>query len=145
MKRFITFAFSLFFSMPFLHAQSSTSLAEEFAKLNEYLKNPKQTAEEKKKILETNVMNSVRNTLAHKFANPRKELKEIKIQDMQTERPEGTNNLFVKYKNYYISYSFVADPEKYLTSPVEESVLEKPAGADLSAAHTDEKQTSLSK
>lgn len=131
--------------MPFLNAQSSTSLAEEFAKLNEYLKNPKQTAEEKKKILETNVMNSVRNTLAHKFANPRKELKEIKIQDMQTERPEGTNNLFVKYKNYYISYSFVADPEKYLTSPVEESVLEKPAGADLSAAHTDEKQTSLSK
>jgi hypothetical protein len=135
------FLVQFIFSFQILIAQSSASLAEEFTKLDDYLRNQKQSAEEKKKIFETNVVNSVRITLSHKFANPRKELKDLKFQDMQTERPEGTNNLFVKYKNYYISYSFLVDPEKYLASPSEELLLEKPTGADLNAAHSDEKQT----
>jgi|JI8StandDraft_1071087.scaffolds.fasta_scaffold03259_3 hypothetical protein len=122
-----------------LIAQSSGSLAEEFSKLNDYLKNRESSPEEKKKVLETNVMNSVKITLSHKFSNPKKEFKDLKFQDIQTERPEGTNNLYVKYKNFYISYSFVVDPEKYLASPIEETVLEKPAGADIKTGHTDEK------
>jgi len=145
MKYYFLIVFQIFFCFQLLNAQANTSLAEEFAKLNDYLQNQKLTPEEKKKILETNVINSVRNTLAHKFTNPKKELKDMKFQDMQTERPEGTNNLLIKYKNFYISYSFVVDPEKYLASPSEETVLEKPAGADLSATHLDEKQTPASK
>ncbi len=145
MKTFIFVMVFFFFEILSVYPQSSGSLAEEFAKLDEYIRNQKLSTEERKKIFEANVMNSLRTTLAHKFANPKKELKDLKFQDVQTERPEGTNNLFIKYKNYFISYSFVADPEKFLTSPIEEKVLEKPIGADLNSTHTDEKQSTLAK
>ena len=125
-------------------AQTNSGLAEEFLKLDNYLKNVKQSPEERKKILESNIINSVKTTLSHKFNDPKKELKDLKIQDIQSERKEGTNQLFIKYKNFYIAYTFYSDPEVYLASPVEEKVLEKPANADLNAAH-EEKQSVIAK
>jgi len=103
-------------------AQTNSGLAEEFLKLDNYLKNVKQSPEERKKILESNIINSVKTTLSHKFNDPKKELKDLKIQDIQSERKEGTNQLFIKYKNFYIAYTFYSDPEVYLASPVEEKV-----------------------
>ncbi|MCZ8155532.1 MAG: hypothetical protein O9264_05410 [Leptospira sp.] len=144
MKSLLTILFTLSISFWGLSAQTGAGLAEEFTKLEEYLRNHKLTPEERKRILETNVINSVKLTLAHKYPNPKKDLKDIKYADMQTERPEGTNNLYVKYKNFIISYSYAVDPELYLTTPTEEMLLEKPSGADLNANH-DEKQPSAPK
>ncbi|TGN18505.1 LIC11625 family surface-exposed protein [Leptospira idonii] len=138
-KLIVLFLFSFIFTAS-VSAQASGGLAEEFTKLEDYLRNKKQSPEEKKKIFESNILNSIRITLNRRLADPKKELKDLKIQDVQTERLEGTNNLFVKYKNFYISYSYAVDPEEYLTTPVEEKLLEKPAGADLNASpHQDEK------
>lgn len=137
MKLSLIVLLQFFLTFSIVMAQSNTTLAEEFTKLDDFLRNPKQTPEQKKRIFETNVLNSLRNTLAHKYANPKKDLKDLKFQDLQTERPEGTNNLYVKYKNFYIAYSFIVDPELYLTSPVDETLLEKPSGADLNASHED--------
>jgi hypothetical protein len=137
MKLSLIVLLQFFLTFSIVMAQSNTTLAEEFTKLDDFLRNPKQTPEQKKRIFETNVLNSLRNTLAHKYANPKKDLKDLKFQDLQTERPEGTNNLYVKYKNFFISYSFIVDPELYLTSPIDEVVLEKPTGADLNASHED--------
>lgn len=87
------------------------------------------------------MVNSVRSTLSKRFSNPKKELKDLKFQDLQTERPEGTNTFYVKYKNYYFQYQFPVDPETYVTLPSEEIVLEKPEGLDLSSgAHKEEKK-----
>ncbi|WP_411822733.1 LIC11625 family surface-exposed protein [Leptospira sp. 'Mane'] len=141
MKLFLLLIIALF-SGQILFAQSAEGgLAEEFTKLEDYLRSQKLTPEEKKKIFETNVINSLKVTLGRKVRESKKELKALKFQDIQTERPVGTNNLYVKYKNYYISYSYTADPESYLISPFEEKVLEKPNGADLNAAHSEEKTT----
>lgn len=124
-----------------LYSQQSTGLAEEFTKLEDHLRNPKLTEEQKKKNFEANMVSSVRSTLSKRFANPKKELKDLKFQDLQTERPEGTNTFYVKYKNYYFQYQFPVDPETYVTSPIEEIVLEKPEGLDLSSgAHKEEKK-----
>ncbi|MBL0955163.1 MAG: hypothetical protein IBJ01_10395 [Leptospira sp.] len=128
-------------SVTVLYSQQSTGLAEEFTKLEDHLRNPKLTEEQKKKNFEANMVSSVRSTLSKRFANPKKELKDLKFQDLQTERPEGTNTFYVKYKNYYFQYQFPVDPETYVTSPVEEIVLEKPEGLDLSSgAHKEEKK-----
>ncbi|GBF41890.1 hypothetical protein LPTSP2_11750 [Leptospira ellinghausenii] len=124
-----------------LYSQQSTGLVEEFTKLEDHLRNPKLTEEQKKKNFEANMVSSVRSTLSKRFANPKKELKDLKFQDLQTERPEGTNTFYVKYKNYYFQYQFPVDPETYVTSPIEEIVLEKPEGLDLSSgAHKEEKK-----
>ncbi|BDA78948.1 hypothetical protein LPTSP3_g18780 [Leptospira kobayashii] len=140
MKVLFLLIFTLFFGqILFAQAAETGGLAEEFTRLEDYLRNQKLTPEEKKKIFETNVINSLRVTLARKVREPKKELKDLKFQDVKTERPEGTNNLYVKYKNFVISYSYSADPESYYISPFEEKVLEKPNGADLNAAHSDEK------
>ncbi|TGN08235.1 LIC11625 family surface-exposed protein [Leptospira ilyithenensis] len=141
MKFVLLLIFTLFFGQ-ILSAQSTGTgggLAEEFTKLEDYLRNQKLTPEEKKKIFETNVINSLKVTLSRKVREPKKELKDLKFKDVQTERPEGTNNLYVKYKNFVISYSYSADPESYYVSPYEEKILEKPNGADLNAAHSEEK------
>jgi hypothetical protein len=121
-------------------ATSGKSLAEEFSKLESYLKNRALTPEQKKKNLEGNLLSSLRMTLGHKLENPRKDLKDLKIQDVQSERFSTSNQFFVKYKAYYISYVFPVDPEIYQTSPYEEKILEKPEGADLLGAHSDEKK-----
>ncbi|GBF49032.1 hypothetical protein LPTSP4_05410 [Leptospira ryugenii] len=123
----------------FLYAQSSGSLAEEFAKLDAHVKNPKKSADEKKKTLETNLLNSLRSSLTHRLTNPKKELKDLKIQDLVSERQPGTNNFFVKYKNYLIAYQFASDPEENLVNPSEEYLLERSPGDDLSANHDDKK------
>lgn len=134
--------FTLFCFMSLaLQAQQNTGLAEEFTRLEDHLRNPKLTEEQKKKNFEANLVNSVRSTLSKRFANPKKELKDLKFQDLQTERPEGTNTFYVKYKNYYFQYQFPVDPETYVTLPSEEIVLEKPEGLDLSSgAHKEEKK-----
>lgn len=137
------FKFILLFSccVTFLFSQQNSGLAEEFSRLEDHLRNPKLTEEQKKKNFESNMVNSVRSTLSKRFANPKKELKELKFQDLQSERREGTNTFYVKYKNYYFQYLFPVDPETYVTSPSEEIVLEKPDGLDLgSNAHKEEKK-----
>ncbi|TGL74097.1 LIC11625 family surface-exposed protein [Leptospira jelokensis] len=124
-----------------LYSQQNTGLAEEFTRLEDHIRNPKLTDEQKKKNFEANLVNSVRSTLSKRFANPKKELKDLKFQDLQTERPEGTNTFYVKYKNFYFQYQFPVDPETYVTLPSEEIVLEKPEGLDLgSGAHKEEKK-----
>ncbi|TGK53737.1 hypothetical protein EHQ16_16905 [Leptospira kanakyensis] len=141
MKRVWIFCIVVLFPVTFIHSQQSTGLAEEFTKLEDYLRNPKLTEEQKKKNFETNMVSSVRSTLSKKLSNPKKDLKDLKFQDLQTERPEGTNTFFVKYKNFYFQYQFPVDPETYVTSPSEEIVLEKPDGLDLGAgAHKEEKK-----
>ncbi|XDD44180.1 hypothetical protein AB3N58_07545 [Leptospira sp. WS60.C2] len=128
-------------SVTCLSAQQSTGLAEEFTKLEDHIRNPKLTDEQKKKNFEANMVSSVRSTLTKRFSNPKKELKDLKFQDLQTERPEGTNTFYVKYKNFYFQYLFPVDPETYVTLPSEEIVLEKPEGLDLGAgAHKEEKK-----
>lgn len=145
MKRVPFFLIVLFLSGTGVFPQAIGGLAEEYGKLEEYLRNQKQTPEEKKKILEANVLNSLRSTLAHRLVDPKKELKDLKFQDVQTERLDGTNKLFVKYKNYYIAYLFSVDPESFLISPIEENLLERPVGANLNAAHQDEKSSVIPK
>ncbi|PJZ45711.1 LIC11625 family surface-exposed protein [Leptospira brenneri] len=141
MKRVWIFCIVVLFPVTFVYSQQNSGLAEEFTKLEDYLRNPKLTEEQKKKNFETNMVSSVRSTLSKKLSNPKKDLKELKFQDLQTERPEGTNTFFVKYKNYYFQYQFPVDPETYVTSPSEEIVLEKPDGLDLSSgAHKEEKK-----
>lgn len=141
MKRFWTLSIIVLFPVTFVYAQQSTGLAEEFVKLEDYLRNPKITEEQKKKNFETNMVSSVRSTLSKRISNPKKDLKDLKFQDLQTERPEGTNTFFVKYKNFYFQYQFPVDPETYVTSPSEEIVLEKPDGLDLgSNVHKEEKK-----
>ncbi|EMY61860.1 LIC11625 family surface-exposed protein [Leptospira terpstrae] len=141
MKRFWILSIIILFPVTVIFAQQNSGLAEEFTKLEDYLRNPKLTEEQKKKNFETNMVSSVRSTLSKRLANPKKDLKELKFQDLQTERPEGTNTFFVKYKNYYFQYLFPVDPETYVTSPSEEIVLEKPEGLDLgSNAHKEEKK-----
>ncbi|TGL18863.1 hypothetical protein EHQ46_13650 [Leptospira yanagawae] len=124
-----------------LYSQQNSGLAEEFSRLEDHIRNPKISDEQKKKNFEANMVNSVRSTLSKRFSNPKKELKDLKFQDLQTERPEGTNTFYVKYKNYYFQYQFPVDPETYVTLPSEEIVLEKPEGLDLSSgAHKEEKK-----
>ncbi len=133
--------FLLIVSVTFLSAQQNTGLAEEFTRLEDHLRNPKLTDDQKKKNFEANMVSSVRSTLSKRFANPKKELKDLKFQDLQTERPEGSNTFFVKYKNFYFQYMFPVDPETYVTLPTEEIVLEKPEGLDLgSGAHKEDKK-----
>ncbi|TGL90577.1 hypothetical protein EHQ68_03885 [Leptospira congkakensis] len=141
MKRVWIFCIVLFFPVTFVYSQQNSGLAEEFTKLEDYLRNPKLTEEQKKKNFETNMVSSVRSTLSKKLSNPKKDLKDLKFQDLQAERSEGTNTFFVKYKQYYFQYQFPVDPETYVTSPSEEIVLEKPEGLDLGAgAHKEEKK-----
>ncbi|WP_039927834.1 LIC11625 family surface-exposed protein [Leptospira yanagawae] len=124
-----------------LYSQQNSGLTEEFSRLEDHIRNPKISDEQKKKNFEANMVNSVRSTLSKRFSNPKKELKDLKFQDLQTERPEGTNTFYVKYKNYYFQYQFPVDPETYVTLPSEEIVLEKPEGLDLSSgAHKEEKK-----
>ncbi|MGV3666245.1 MAG: LIC11625 family surface-exposed protein [Leptospira bouyouniensis] len=141
MSSFFKFIFLICCCVTFLFSQQNSGLAEEFSKLEDHLRNPKLTEEQKKKNFESNMVSSVRSTLSKRFANPKKELKELKFQDLQSERREGTNTFYVKYKNYYFQYLFPVDPETYVTSPSEEIVLEKPEGLDLgSNAHKEEKK-----
>ncbi len=141
---FIILLTSLFFlfvsNLTAQDANSGKTLAEEFSKLDSYLRNRTLTAEQKKKILEGNLLSSIRMTLGHKLENPKKDLKDLKMQDVQSERFSNSNQFFVKYKSYYISYIFPVDPEIYQTSPYEERILEKPEGADLLGAHTEDKK-----
>ncbi|EOQ96494.1 hypothetical protein LEP1GSC195_1624 [Leptospira wolbachii serovar Codice str. CDC] len=141
MKRVWILSILVLLPVSFVYAQQNAGLAEEFTKLEDYLRNPKLTEDQKKKNFETNMVSSVRSTLSKRLSNPKRDLKDLKFQDLQTERPEGTNTFFVKYKNFYFQYQFPVDPETYITSPSEEIVLEKPDGLDLgSNAHKEEKK-----
>ncbi|PJZ82563.1 LIC11625 family surface-exposed protein [Leptospira meyeri] len=141
MNRFLALSIIVLFPLALVNAQQNSGLAEEFTKLEDFLRNPKLTDEQKRKNFESNMVSSVRSTLSKRLANPKKELKDLKFQDLQTERSEGTNTFFIKYKNYYFQYQFPVDPETYVTSPSEEIVLEKPEGLDLgSNAHKEEKK-----
>ncbi|MDF3821475.1 hypothetical protein P3G55_16340 [Leptospira sp. 96542] len=140
MKHFLIVPIFLVFMISSVYGQANSGLAEEYAKVEDYLRNPKSNLEEKKKIFESNLYNSVKMSLSKKFADPKKTLKELKFADLQTEKVEGSYSYYVKYKNYYFTYSFPVDPETYITFPVEETVLEKPDGADLNqAAHKEDK------
>ncbi|EMY68694.1 LIC11625 family surface-exposed protein [Leptospira vanthielii] len=141
MKRVWILSILVLLPVSFVYAQQNSGLAEEFTKLEDYLRNPKLTEEQKKKNFENNMVSSVRSTLSKRLSNPKKDLKDLKFQDLQMERQEGTNTFFVKYKNFYFQYLFPVDPETYITSPSEEIVLEKPDGLDLgSNAHKEEKK-----
>lgn len=139
--KIISFFFILLsLTMSPLFSQSKSGLAEEYTKLEDHILNPRLSDADRKKNIERNLLSSVRSSLSKKFKDPKKELKELKFEDLQSEKGEIPNSYFIKYKNYYFSYVYPIDPEKYLTSPIEESVLAKPDGLELKdSSHKDEK------
>ncbi len=140
MKLLFSILLTLVLTMSPLFSQPKSGLAEVYTKLEDSVLNPKLGDADRKKNIERNLLASVRSSLAKKFKDPKKELKDLKFEDLQSEKGEIPNSYFIKYKNYYFSYLFPIDPEKYLTSPVEENVLTKPDGLDLKdSSHKDEK------
>jgi hypothetical protein len=113
-------------------------LVQEFLEVEDYLSNKKISPEQRKKNLEKNLLDSVKSTLSRKIKAPAKELKELKISDINYERPKSTNKFYVKYKTYYIYYSFTVDPEVYLQTAIEEILYVKPPSFDQSGAHKEE-------
>jgi len=113
-------------------------LVQEFLEVEDYLSNKKLSPEQRKKNLDKNLLESVKSTLSRKIKAGSKELKGLKITDINYERPKNTNKFYVKYKSYYIYYSFTADPEVYLQTAIHEILYVKPPSFDKNGAHKEE-------
>jgi hypothetical protein len=137
--RMVILTFILFSSPIF--TEEVTGLVQEFLEVEDYLSNKKLSAEQRKKNLERNLLESVKSTLSRKIQAPSREVKDLKISDINYERPKNTNKFYVKYKTYYIYYSFTIDPEIYLQSAIEEILYVKPPSYDKEGAHKEETAT----
>ena len=128
----------VFLSVQPIFSEEVEGLVQEFLEVEDYLSNKKLSAEQRKKNLEKNLLDSVKSTLSRKIPSPAKELKDLKISDINYERPKSTNKFYVKYKSFYIYYSFTVDPEVYLQTAIEEILYVKPPSYDKEAAHKEE-------
>ncbi|WCL47895.1 hypothetical protein [Leptospira sp. GIMC2001] len=126
------------FAVGRIQAEEVQGLVQEFLEVEDYLSKKKPSPEARKKILEKNLLDSVRNTLSRKISAPATELKNLKVSELSYERPANTNKFYIKYKNYYMYYSFSMEPEIYLQLPQEEILYVKPASFDKEAPHKEE-------
>jgi hypothetical protein len=127
-------------SVTFLGAEEVKGLVQEFMEVEDFLSKNKPSAEQRKKILEKNLLDSLRSTLSRKYAAGSPEIQKISMNDVNYERPQNTFKFYVKYKSYYIYYSFLTDPELYFQLPQEEILYVKPDSFDKNGPHKEETQ-----
>lgn len=126
----------LIVAMPFfLYAGEVKGLIDEFMEVEDFLSKKKPSPEFRKKMLEKNLVDSLKNTLSKKFSNPKEELKDIKIEDIDYERQENTYKYYIRFKEFYIFYEFAMDPEIFIQLPQAEIVYVRPPNYQTDKPH----------
>jgi len=105
----------------------TSGVISEFSQVEELVKNKKISRDYRKKTLEKNLVNAVRLTFLRKYADYQEKIKELNPANIAFEQQKGTFNYFIKFKEYFISYSFSVDPELYVQLPSDEKFYIKSA------------------
>lgn len=113
-------------------------LINEFMEVEDYLSKKKPSPEFRKNMLERNLLDSLKTTLARKFKTKENELKKLSIEDIDYERQAQTFKFYIRYKTYYIFYDFATDPEIYIQLPKEEILYVRPDSFDKNAPHKED-------
>jgi hypothetical protein len=92
----------------------------EFSQVEELVKNKKISRDYRKKTLDKNLVNAVRFTFLRKYPDYQEKIKDLNPTSITFEQQKGTFNYFLKYKDYFIYYSFAVDPELYVQIPSDE-------------------------
>ena len=92
----------------------------EFSQVEELVKNKKISRDYRKKTLDKNLVNAVRFTFLRKYPDYQEKIKDLNPTSITFEQQKGTFNYFLKFKDYFIYYSFAVDPELYVQIPSDE-------------------------
>jgi hypothetical protein len=92
----------------------------EFSQVEELVKNKKISRDYRKKTLDKNLVNAVRFTFLRKYPDYQEKIKDLNPTSITFEQQKGTFNYFLKFKDYFIYYSFAVDPELYVQIPADE-------------------------
>ncbi len=126
MKQIVSGIAIFFIVFTSLQAGEVKGLINEFMEVEDFLSKKKPSPEFRKRMLEKNLLDSLKNTLSRKFANPKEELKDLKIEEVDYERQPNTFKFYIRYKDFYVFYDFAMDPEIYLQLPQTEILYVKP-------------------
>jgi hypothetical protein len=113
-------------------------LINEFMEVEDFLSKKKPSPEFRKKMLDKNLLDSIKNTLSRKYKVLDKELSALKIEDIDYERQVNTYKFYIRYKKFYIYYDFEMDPEIYIQLPKEVILYTKPDNYDKNAPHKED-------
>lgn len=138
MRYLSIFIFCFMVSSIGVYAGEVKGLINEFMEVEDFLSKKKPSPEFRKKMLEKNLLDSIRNTLSRKYKVLDKELSALKIEEIDYERPVNTFKFYIRYKKYYIYYDFAMDPEIYIQLPEEEILYTKPDNYDKIAPHKED-------
>lgn len=138
MKKTIVLVVLIFFFQIGLSAGEVKGLINEFMEVEDYLSKKKPSEEYRKKMLEKNMIEALKNTLSRKFKNPKSKLKDLKIENIDYERQDNTFKYYLRFKEYYVFYDFAMDPELYMQSPRTEILYTKPVNYNKESPHKED-------
>jgi hypothetical protein len=121
-----------------LSAGEVQGLINEFMEVEDYLSKKKPSPEFRKKMLEKNMLDSLKSTLSKKIKDPKNDLKDLKIEEVDYERQANTFKFYIRYKQYYVFYDFAMDPELFMQLPQTEIIYTRPENYDSNAPHKEE-------
>lgn len=102
-------------------------LEKEFSQVEEFYKNDTPSDEDKKRLLEKNIMSAVKITLIKRYENTDSYLKDLNPDKLQYQFMAETFSLYVKFNDFYLFYKFYKDPRMYYQTPIFEKFYTKPA------------------
>ena len=114
------------------------NLEKEFSQIEEHYKQDAPSDEDKKKILEKNLVSAVRLSLNRRYLDFEEKTKNLKAETISYQLIEESFSCYVKYENYYIFYKYYKDPRTYYQTPVIEKFFVKPG--NMTQVHEAEKK-----
>jgi hypothetical protein len=107
-----------------LSAEEQKGIVNEFRAVEEAIRKRDQDPKILEQNLHSNLIRAMEASITRRFFHTReKYLADLKIENLNFEKFEGTNTYYVKYKAFIVRFDFMRDPERFIQAPVYEKFL----------------------